>query len=110
MSQRRSNTLMRLALLPLCAAFEPSAYDTQSLTLRLRRLEAENVALSSQVAELRRSLPNCTGFVQTGGCDPDGPHELRRSCTESVPKGTCTRDSKRTACHGLYGLYHELLC
>ena len=64
-----------------------SSYSTQALLLRLRRLEQENSVLSQEIVGLSRQLPNCTAFVQTGGCDPDGAEELRMGCAELVDAG-----------------------
>ena len=66
---------------------EQPEYSPQALMLRLRRLEAENAALLAEVEGLSRALPVCQTFVQTGGCDPDGPEELRRKCDEAIDAG-----------------------
>ena len=63
-------------------------YSPEALTLRLRRLEEENAALREAAAALRRAMPRCIGgFVQTGGCDPDGTREQSRPCDELIPSG-----------------------
>ena len=72
-----------MLLLPIASAI----YDDRNLELRLKRLEAENAALISKLSDLKRSLPNCTAFVQTGGCNPDGDVEGRKACSETIATG-----------------------
>ena len=64
-----------------------ASYDSRTLLLRLRRLEAENAALEAEVGDLTRAMPNCTSFVQTGGCDPEGVIEQRKRCDETIEGG-----------------------
>ena len=73
-----------------------SEYTQEVLALRLRRLEEENAALHAEADALRAALPACVSFVQTGGCDPDGPVELKKGCADNVPRGA----SGFCECHG----------
>ena len=92
--------LLNAAVLVLTAAAAANEYSAEMLMLRLRRLEEQNAALLEAAAELESRLPNCSAFVQTGGCDPDGPVEERKGCEDQVPKGASgyceCRDSKRS--------------
>ena len=75
-------------ILVLAATSVSAVYSDETLMLRLHRLEEQNAALLEAVAVLENRLPNCTAFVQTGGCDPDGPVEERKGCDDMVPHGT----------------------
>ena len=74
-------------ILTLFHASSQQSYSSATLALRLRRLEEENVALLKELGEARRALPNCTAFVQTAGCDPDGDIEKRLGCDFVVQHG-----------------------
>ena len=77
-----------LVLLLALHCQSPDEYSVEALRMRLRRLENENVVLTARAAALLHQLPNCTAFVQTGGCDPHGIFEQRRSCSDIIRTGS----------------------
>ena len=84
-----------------------TTYSAETLRLRLRRLEEENAVLIEQTASLRRALPNCTAFVRTGGCDPEGPFEQKESCSELIPSGASGYCECRSGRLGRVTCQHE---